>query len=102
DLLLASPEVTRVDIAHAAVVLELHARDEVAAVVEQAGAAKEPQVLVLVVRVLRDAALDLRLEAFELVLQPDVDHTGNGVRAPLRRGAPGHDLHAIDHERGNG
>ena len=61
-----------------------------------------PEVFVLVVGALRDATLRLHLEPFELVLQPDVDHAGDGVRSPLRRCAPGHDLHAIDHECGNG
>src|SRR6185436_21127643 len=76
--------------------------DDVAAISEERGAGEYARILVIAVASLRSSALYLRLESLEFALQPDIDHTGDGIRSPLRRCAASDDFHAIDHERGNG
>ena len=48
------------------------------------------------------AAFDGGLQAGEILVEDEVDHAGHRVRAPGRRGAAGHDVHALDDRRRQG
>ena len=56
--------------------------------------------IVLVVARVGDAALDVDLEAGEIGVEHEVHDAAHGIRAIGRRGAAGHDFHALDQRIG--
>ena len=48
------------------------------------------------------AALNLALEAYEILVDDEINHTCHSVGAPGRRSAAGHDIHALDDGAGQG
>jgi hypothetical protein len=53
-------------------------------------------------RIGRLAALHPSLEADKILVDHEIDHTGNRVGAPGGRSAAGHHIHALDHGAGQG
>ncbi len=68
---------------------------------EQARTGKHADAALLIVPVARFAALNLGLKAFEILLQHQVDHTGDGVRPPLRGRSTRDHFNAVQQDGGH-
>ncbi len=62
-------------------------------------AADQLQALVVAAAALGGAGAQVDVDAIEFLLQDDIDHPGDGIRAVDRRGAAAEDLDAVDHDR---
>src|SRR3954470_7214685 len=60
------------------------------------------RISIAVVSIGGHTALDLSLEAREILVEHKVDDTRNSIRAPIGRSATGHDIYSFDQCLGNG
>ena len=92
---LPSP-VAREDILHPIIANEVERRLDMRTIAEpRAGQDADPIFAIIVL--LRGAILRFGLDALEILLEDEVHHARDGIRAPLRGCAAGHHLGALDH-----
>ncbi len=92
-----APAPVAVVLAGDAIVLRpVGAGDDVDLAVGEALADGDVDRRLLVVAVLAEAVLDVALDAFQLVVEDEVDHAGDGVRAVGGRSAARHDVDPVD------
>ena len=73
-----------------------HAEADIAASIVKVGADDAAQLILEIVRLLGGACTSIEFEPLEVLLQDEVDHATDRVRAVGRGRAAGDDLHPLD------